>query len=238
VNKSSRYVVAVVAAVAAVGAVAVVSVPILGRALSLSSNASVQAIIPTVLGGPDSPDDTATGSPGDAVSGSWQLGSGSTVGYRIGETGDDDEPAMEGSTSDIHGAISMSGGTLTTAEFTVDLSTLSSDDGARDAVLRSIAIADGNPNASFVLTQPVTVASTDSSEGLEQVPVAGDLTVHGVTNKVKADLDVIFSGDSGIVSGSIPVDLASFGIAVPDVGVAGLDGTAYIDVRLVISTDE
>ena len=223
-NNTVKYTVAVMASVVAVGAVAVVAVPIVSQGVSLDPGATMQQVMPTVF---DSPDGTLTGS---QTTTSWHLDPESTVGYRVAST---DGDVVSGHTSDLSGVVMMSGSRLTDAEFMVDLSTLVSDDGTRDAVLRTIVFATGgNTMASFVLTEPVEVA-----EGQSEGEIVGDLTIRGVTNEVRAEVQLDFDGDSGAMTGSIPVDLAAYGIQVPDFGVIELDDTGYIDVDLVASAD-
>jgi polyisoprenoid-binding protein YceI len=243
VNNPVKYTVAMVASVVAVGAVAVVAVPIVSRSASLDTGATMQQVVPTVF---DSPDETLTGS--DSAT-SWHLDPSSTVGYRV-STSDGDVAA--GHTSELSGVVMVSGSRLTDAEFMVDLSTLVSDNESRDALLRTLVFATGgNSTASFVLTEPVDLpeapdasdasaapdASADDSDddAFQTVEIVGDLTVRGVTNEVRADMQLDFDHDSGAMTGSIPVDLAAYGIQVPDFGVVDLDDTAFIDVDLTAS---
>ncbi|MCS5719240.1 YceI family protein [Herbiconiux sp. CPCC 205763] len=231
-NSTAKYALALVAGVAAVGVVAVVALPIVSRGVSLDPGASVQQVVPTVF---DSPEQNTTGT-GDE-SRSWHLDPASTVGYRISSSGDH---VVSGETSELSGVIEMSGDRLTDAEFMVDLSTLASDDGGMDALLQSLILAGGGSTASFVLTEPVDLgdaidASADAVPAPRTVSIVGALTVRGITNPVEAEVSLAFDGDSGMMTGSIPVDLASYGIDVPDFGVLDLDDTAYIDVDLVAS---
>jgi polyisoprenoid-binding protein YceI len=231
VNSTAKYALALVAGVAAVGVVAVVALPIVSRGVTLDPSASVQQVVPTVF---DSPDDSTDGT-GDE-SHSWHLDPASTVGYRI-SSGDD---VVSGETSELSGVIMMSGNRLTDAEFMVDLSTLDSDHGQLDALLQTLILAGGGSTASFVLTEPVDLGdaidtAADTVPAPRTISIVGALTVRGITNPVTAEVSLAFDGDSGVMTGSIPVDLAAYGIEVPDLGVLDLDDTAYIDVDLVAS---
>jgi len=230
VNSTAKYALALVAGVAAVGVVAVVALPIVSRGVSLDPGASVQQVVPTVF---DAPGQDASGA--SAESRSWHLDPTSTVGYRIASSDDD---VVSGETSDLSGVIMMSGDRLTDAEFMVDLSTLESDDGAVDALLQTLLLAGGGSTASFVLTDPVDLGDTideasATAPASRTVTIVGALTVRGITNPVEAEMSLSFDGESGTMTGSIPVDLAAYGIDVPDFGVLDLDDTAYIDVDLV-----
>jgi polyisoprenoid-binding protein YceI len=230
VNSTAKYALALVAGVAAIGAVAVVAVPIVSRGLSLDPQAAVQQVVPTVF---DAPEDASAGAAGETSS--WHLAPSSTVGYRVSAPGDH---VVSGETSDLSGVIMMSGNRLTDAEFMVDLSTLESDQAGLDALVQSLVLAGGGSTASFVLSEPVDLGeAVDEESDLPPVPrtmsIVGALTVRGVTNPVTADVSIAFDGESATMTGSIPVDLAAYGIDVPDLGVVGFDGTAYIDVDLV-----
>ncbi|MGD8168947.1 YceI family protein [Herbiconiux sp. P16] len=230
-NSTAKYALALVAGVAAVGVVAVVALPIVSRGVTLDPGASVQQVVPTVF---DSPEHSADGS--GAETQSWHLDAASTVGYRI-SSGDD---VVSGETSELSGVIMMSGDRLTDAEFMVDLSTLDSDHGRLDTLLQTLILAGGGSTASFVLTEPVDLgdaidAADDSEPAPRTISIVGALTVRGITNPVTAEVSLAFEGDSGVMTGSIPVDLAAYGIEVPDLGVLDLDDTAYIDVDLVAS---
>ncbi|WP_139256679.1 YceI family protein [Herbiconiux ginsengi] len=229
-NSTAKYALALVAGVAAVGVVAVVALPIVSRGVTLDPGASLQQVVPTVFDSPEQGDD------GDGESQTWHLDSASTVGYRI-SSGDE---VVSGQTSELSGVIMMSGDRLTDAEFMVDLSTLDSDHGRLDALLQTLILAGGGSTASFVLTKPVDLGEAiDAASDVEPAPrtvsIVGALTVRGITNPVEAEVSLSFDGDSGVMTGSIPVDLASYGIDVPDLGVLDLDDTAYIDVDLVAS---
>lgn len=221
-KNSVKYVVALIAGAAAVGAVAAVAMPILGRSMALDSASTMQQIVPTVV---DSPSDELTGAAG--ATSSWQIDPSSWVEYRLSAAG---EQLVSGRTSDISGMIGRTGDAVTEAEFMVDLSTLSGSDPAQDLLLRGlIAATGGNTTASFVLTEPIPLESADDrtdshsdadsdaagSGENETVPVAGILTVRGVSNAVSLDALIETDGDTVTLSGSIPVDLADYGISVP-----------------------
>lgn len=218
VKNSVKYVVALIAGAAAVGAVAAVAMPILGRSMALDSTATMQQIVPTVVG---SPADEVVGAASSTSS--WQIDPSSWVEYRLSAAG---EQLVGGRTSDISGMIGRTGDAVTEAEFMVDLSTLSGSDAAQDLVLRGlIAATGGNSTATFVLTQAIPL---ETGEDDETVPVSGVLTVRGVSNAVSLDALLETDGETVTLSGSIPVDLSDYGIALP--GTAS--GRSTIEVSL------
>ncbi|WP_440711062.1 YceI family protein [Herbiconiux sp. YIM B11900] len=224
-KNSVKYVVALIAGAAAVGAVAVVAMPILGRSMALDSAATMQQIVPTVVG---SPADDVAGAAN--TTSSWQIDPSSWVEYRLSAAG---EQLVSGSTSDISGMIGRTADAVTEAEFMVDLSTLSGEDPAQDLVLRGlIAATGGNSTATFVLTQPIPLETEGGDD--ETVPVSGILTVRGVSNSVSLDALLETDGETVTLSGSIPVDLADYGITVP----GAASGRSTIEVSLTAAPVE
>ncbi len=235
--KTLKIAVVLLAGAVAVGTVAVVAMPILGRNLALDPTASLRQVVPTVY---DAPADASAGQAGGSAT-SWQIASGSTVGYRLPTLGDSE---LSGHTSQLSGLIVRAGSELTDAEFMVDLATLVSDDSRQDDLLRTLVLAGGNTTATFVLTSPVQLSPASAGSADPQdipaqtVPITGALSLRGVTNEVDAEVQVHFDESSGHMSGSIPVDLASYGIAVPSIGVVGFSGTAYIVVDIVATLSD
>ncbi|MFB2555808.1 YceI family protein [Herbiconiux liangxiaofengii] len=223
-NRTSKTAVALVASAAAVGAIALVAVPILARSMTLDTAATVQAVMPTVFG---SPVDEADGG---AESTSFFIDGSSSIGYRMDESSGDE--LVLARTSDISGVIARTGETITTAEFMVDLATLSVDGGPRDAVLGAlIAATGGNSTASFVLSQPVDLPEAGS--GPMATSITGTLTVRGISRPVTADAVIDFDGDEGTLTGSIPVVLTDYGFPPEALAAVGADDTAHIDIDLV-----
>lgn len=222
-NKPAKYFVALAAGVAAVGVVAVVAVPIVSKGAEIDDmTATMQQVVPTVVGS------SADGHDIDAAH-SWTLDAGSSVGYRVGDA---DSPVVTGRTEQISGAITRTDTAVTDAEFMVDLSTLVGDDLAKAAMLDALIRATGgNSVASFVLTSPAELP--ESGEGT--VPIVGTLTLRGVSHQVEGEASISFDDSSAVIEGSIPIELADYGIPVPSLGGADLGGSAAIDVDLVAS---
>lgn len=228
-NRPAKTAVALMASVAAIGAVALVAVPILARSMTLDTSATVQAVMPTVFGDPGDQLE------GETESTRFDIDGSSTIGYRMADASGDD--LVSASTSEISGVIARSGDSITTAEFMVDLATLAGDSGARNAVLGALlAATGGNSTASFVLSEPVALpeAGADPIE----TTITGTLTVRGVSHEVVADAEIGFDGDSGTLTGSIPIALADYGFSSTALGVIGADDTAYIDIDLVAEAAE
>jgi polyisoprenoid-binding protein YceI len=143
--------------------------------------------------------------------------SGSWVGYRVQEelVGVGGTVAV-GRTPDVTGSITLEGSTLTAAELTADLTTLRSDESMRDGQLGRQGIeSDRFPTATFVLTEPIELATLPAEGEPVSVTALGDLTLHGVTRDVSIPLAAVRSGDVIGVAGSLTFDWADFEMEQP-----------------------
>jgi polyisoprenoid-binding protein YceI len=166
-------------------------------------------------------------SPVDAsqIAGSWSVGSGSVVGYRVREqlaflSAPSD---AVGRTSKVTGSATLSGGadalTVSAASFTADVTTLSSDRQQRDDRIHSIGLQSNRyPTAKFVLAQPVSVPAGATTGATVNTNLVGDLTIHGVTKRVTIPVQAHLTGGAIEIAGSLTFPWGDFGMQVPNVG--------------------
>jgi polyisoprenoid-binding protein YceI len=160
-----------------------------------------------------------------SIPGTWSIAPNSVVGYRVREklaslSADSD---AVGRTSGITGTatIASSGGSLsvTTAHFTVDMTSLASDRQMRDNRLRRDGIeTDAFPTSTFQLTQAVTLPANATSGAQVNVTLHGDLTLHGVTNTVDIPAQAQLSGNTIQVAGSLSFPFSDYQINAPNIG--------------------
>jgi polyisoprenoid-binding protein YceI len=167
----------------------------------------------------------ATGS-GDDLSGTWTvnttLGSFSNftdsfAGYRIKENlvgiG---AKTTTGRTPKVSGSLTFAANSVTATEIQVNLATLVSDDSQRDAQLRTQAIQTARfPTATFSLTDPIRLATIPADGATVDIDAAGKLTLHGVTRTATIPLQAKRAGDVIVVTGSLDVQFADYGITPP-----------------------
>lgn len=161
---------------------------------------------------------TAAAETGD-LSGTWSVvPAESIVGYRIQEElANVGSTTAVGRTSDVEGTLTFDGQTITAVEVMADLRTLQSDDNRRDRQLRQQALeSDEYPEARFVLVEPITVEGDPASGDVIAAMAVGDLTMHGVTNRVELALEGQLVGEQVAVVGSTVILLADYGIAQPE----------------------
>jgi polyisoprenoid-binding protein YceI len=112
--------------------------------------------------------------------------------------------------------MTVASGKVTGVDVEVDLRTLDSDSDRRDGALRTRGLeSERFPTATFALTEPVTLPPALGDGERASASATGDLTIHGVTNRVTIVLQAELRGDRTVVVGSAPVTLADYGIDPP-----------------------
>ena len=169
-----------------------------------------------------------------ATDGTWTVGSGSSAGYRVDEVLNGADVTVVGTTDQVTGSLVVTGGDLASAEVDVDMASVATDSDRRDSYFRDNVIdVAANPTATFAVDQTVDLPELTGTP--VTVPVAGELTVHGVTQQVTVDLSVVRTADGVQASGSIPVAFADYGITPPDLGFVSVEDTGSIEFFLSLA---
>ncbi|HET9443600.1 MAG TPA: YceI family protein [Acidimicrobiales bacterium] len=178
----------------------------------------------------------ATAAPGAPLDGVWKVGAGSTAGYRVKEILFGQDATAVGRTDDVTGQIEVAGTTVTSASFTVDMTTVASDESRRDNQFRGrIMDVARFPTSTFVLTAPVSVGALPGEGEQVTVEATGDLTLRGTTRRVTVDLGAQRSGGGIRVAGSIPVVFGEWGIPNPSFGPAEVGDRGELEFLLVLT---
>jgi len=163
--------------------------------------------------------------------GVWTVGDGSTAGYRVDEVLNGADVTVAGTTDRVTGSVEIDAGALTSAEVTVDVASITTDSGRRDAYFRqNIMDVATHPTATFTVGEPVELPELTGTP--VTVPVAGELTVTGRTRSVQVDLSAVRTPEGVDVSGSIPVAFADFGIEPPNLGFVSVEDRGSIEFLL------
>jgi polyisoprenoid-binding protein YceI len=108
---------------------------------------------------------------------------------------------------------------VSAARFAVDLTTLTSNEGRRDARLREMGIESARfPTATFVLGAPVAVPQDGLAGASVGVVLTGELDLHGVTKSVEIPAQARLADGRIEVAGSLTFPFADFGMAPPSIG--------------------
>lgn len=158
------------------------------------------------------------------------------VGYRVTENlfGQDTEGV--GRTTSVTGSLTLDGSAITAAEFTVDMTTLKSDEDNRDRKFQGeIMETSTYPTATFKITKPIELG-TLPADGTEITATAtGDLTLHGVTKSVTLTVKAQRNGDIIDVLGSTNIKFADYAIKNPSNGAVTTADNGTIEFLLTFT---
>ncbi len=159
---------------------------------------------------------TTLGAATAPLAGTWTVTSGSQAGYRVQEVLFGQSTTAVGRTSSVTGQMVIAGDQVTSASFTVDMTTVRSDRSQRDDQFQGrIMQTDQFPHATFATTAPIALSPVPANGVTIHPTATGNLTLHGVTKPVTVPLQARRSGNVIQVSGSIPIAFADYDIANP-----------------------
>ncbi len=193
------------------------------------------------------PTTTATGA-ATGIDGTWSVdtatgefdyesATGTFVGFRIKE-----ELASIGSTeavgrtNAVTGSMTISGTQVTDAEFTIDLTKITTNESRRDNRVQSALETDEFPQATFELTSPIELGPDAASGAEVNAPAKGDLTIHGVTKAVEFPLRAKLVDGTVVVVGSLDVTFSDFGVQVPSAPIVlSVEDQGVLELQLLFT---
>lgn len=192
---------------------------------------------PATTGAPGQAGEAAVAGSG-AIAGTWVPTTGSQAGYRVKEVLFGQSADAVGRTDQVSGSMTISAAdgadTVTAVELSVDMTSVTSDQGRRDNQFRGrIMETSQYPTATFELTQPIALGDVPGDTTPVDVKATGDLTLHGVTRSVDADLSARRNGTNIEVSGSIPITFADYSIPNPSFGPAQTEDHGLLELLVV-----
>jgi polyisoprenoid-binding protein YceI len=162
--------------------------------------------------------------------GTWVAASGSQAGYRVKEVLFGQSAEAVGRTSNVDGALTISGTTVESAAISIDLASVASDESRRDGQFRGrIMNVSQYPTATFTLKSPIDLGTLPADGATVTVPATGELTLHGTKKTVTVDVTAKRSGGTISVNGTIPVVFADYGIPNPSFGPASVEDHGEIE---------
>jgi polyisoprenoid-binding protein YceI len=167
------------------------------------------------------------------LAGTWKVGNGSVVRYRIKETVFGQSGTAVGTTNSVTGTMTIAGTKVTAASFTVDMTTFQSDSGQRDGQFQGRIMDTADfPTATFQLTSPIELAPVPADGVAKSYPATGKLTIHGTTNTVTFDLETKRTGNTIAVQGSHDITFSDYGIDNPSGGPASVGDSGTLEFLL------
>jgi polyisoprenoid-binding protein YceI len=202
-------------------------------ALSLPPASSAPGTAPGTALGTASASTAASG----PVAGTWTVGSGSVVGYRVNEVLLGQNGTAVGRTTSVTGHMTIAGTAVTDAAFSVPMASVHSNESERDNNFdgRIMEVAT-YPTATFRLTSPIDLAPLPASGVINKYTAHGNLTLHGTTRAVTFTLSAERKGSQIEVSGDIPVVFANYNIENPSfAGLVTTQNHGLLEFLLVFS---
>jgi len=170
------------------------------------------------------------------LDGTWKVGSGSQAGYRVNEVLFGQTTTAVGRTSSVTGQMVIAGDQVSSATFTVDMTTMKSNKSQRDEQFQGrIMNTSQFPHATFTTTAPIALSPVPTNGVTIHPTATGNLTLHGVTKAVTVPLSARRSGNQIEVSGSIPVVFADYQIDNPSTGFVTTQDHGTVEFLLVMT---
>ena len=195
-------------------------------ALTLEASSTTVAVATDITEAPSTRD----------VEGEWVATSESVVGYRVKEILFGQSTEGVGRTNAVTGSLVIADSTVTSATFSIDMSTLTSDSDRRDRQVsgRILDVA-SFPTATFELTEPIvlTPAALDGAE--LSVTAAGTLTLRGVTKQVSIPLVAKLVDGKVSVNGSLEIVFAEWSIPDPSISAIVVEDRGLLEFLIVFS---
>ena len=167
------------------------------------------------------------------LAGTWNVANGTVVRYRVKETLFGQSGTAVGSTSKVTGSMTIAGTKVDKANFTVDMTSVSSDEGMRDNQFQGRIMDTATyPTATFTLTRPIDLAPVPKDAVVKTYPATGKLTLHGTTRDVTLTLTARRTGNVIAVQGSTPITFSDYNIDNPSGGPASVGNTGTLEFVL------
>jgi polyisoprenoid-binding protein YceI len=171
-----------------------------------------------------------------SLDGTWKITSGSQAGYRVKETLVGQSATAVGRTSAVTGSMTLSGTSVPSASFTVDMTKVSSDRSQRDDQFQGRIMDTADfPTAKFALSSPIKLGSVPSASTTITPSATGKLTLHGTTKTVTIPLSAKRVGNTIEVTGSTTITFSDYGIDNPSGGPASVGNNGTMEFLLVLT---
>lgn len=179
---------------------------------------------------------TTGGAAAGGVEGTWKVSDGSQAGYRVNEILFGQRAEAVGRTEDVTGQFEVTGTQVTSGSFTVDMTTVQSDESRRDNQFRGRVMNVATyPTSTFELSSPIDFGALPADGEELSYKATGDLTLRGTTKRVTIDLQAQRVGANIRVAGSVHIVFEEWGIPNPSFGPADTEDNGELEFLLVFA---
>jgi len=167
-------------------------------------------------------------------SGTWAVSTDSQVGYRVDEVLFGQNVTAVGRTNAVSGSVTIDGLVVTAAEFSVDMTTVKSDEPKRDAQFESRIMDVINfPTSTFVLSTPITLDESNLS-GNTNHRASGTLTLRGSSKQVDVDLVSSVRGGRITIAGEVVIIFEEWGIPNPSIPGISTEDSGILEFNIIL----
>jgi polyisoprenoid-binding protein YceI len=153
------------------------------------------------------------------LDGTWNVTTGSEAGYRVDEVLFGQNNTAVGRTNSVTGNLTFTGTRVTAGSFSIDLTTVKSDQARRDAQFNGRIMSTAtHPSATFALSQPIVLPSVPAPGTDITANAIGQLTLRSTTKPVTVAVTARRTANNVQVNGSIPITFADWSIPNPSIG--------------------
>ncbi|MCX6535480.1 MAG: YceI family protein [Actinobacteria bacterium] len=171
-----------------------------------------------------------------ALDGQWPVVNESVVGYRVQEVIVGQSTEGVGRTSAVEGSLTIVGDEVTSAKFTVDMTSLKSDSTRRDRQVNTrILDTSAFPTATFALKKPIKLTPEAIDGGVLSVKTTGTLTLRGVTRDIDFTLNARLVENVIEVNGSILLVFADWSIPDPSISAIVVEDRGQLEFLIRFS---
>lgn len=193
-----------------------------------------------------SPSASATSTGATGVTGTWNIGTGSLVGYRVQElfVGASSKHLAVARTSAVSGSLTIAGDAsgyqVSGINLTANLTSLHSVDqvagrdvSQRDGVVTRQLAVQQFPKATFAAASASVPGNLTSAQ--VDVTAPGKLTIHGVTKDVTITAKAQEVGGKLEIAGTLTINMSDYGVSPPQAPFVTVDPTATIEFDLFLT---
>jgi polyisoprenoid-binding protein YceI len=178
----------------------------------------------------------SSGAPAVPLDGTWSVAPGSQAGYRVQETLVGQHTTAVGRTSDVSGSMVIKDAKVESGSFTVDMSSVHSDQPTRDRIFHGRILNTSQfPTSTFTLTKPIDLGTPPASGATRSYTAAGTLQLHGVTKPISIPITATHDGSTIKVLGSTVLNFADYDIANPSNSVASTADQGTLEFLLIFN---
>ena len=171
-----------------------------------------------------------------ALDGQWPVVNESVVGYRVQEVIVGQSTEGVGRTSAVEGSLTIVDDEVTSAKFTVDMTSLKSDSTRRDRQVNTrILDTSAFPTATFALKKPIKLTPEAIAGGVLSVKTTGTLTLRGVTRDIDFTLNARLVENVIEVNGSILLVFADWSIPDPSISAIVVEDRGQLEFLIRFS---